>query len=75
MWNLHGVIVRGDRLVLERYFEGEDNAAAARWGKVAFKPDTLHDMRSVSKASASWLDGIALDQGCRHRERTLRSFP
>jgi hypothetical protein len=27
IWNLHGlVVVRNDRLVLERYFEGEDQA-------------------------------------------------
>ena len=30
IWNLHGLVVlRNDRLVLERYFEGEDNARPA----------------------------------------------
>ena len=51
-WNLHGIVVTRDgRLVLERYFEGEDNARGRRLGKVAFTPDTLHDMRSATKES------------------------
>jgi len=64
IWNLHGVIViRDDRLVLERYFEGDDNARGRPLGRVAFKPDTLHDMRSVSKGIVALLYGIALGQG------------
>lgn len=64
IWNLHSVIViRDDRLVLERYFEGEDNARGRPLGKVAFKPDTPHDMRSVSKGIVALLYGIALGQG------------
>jgi CubicO group peptidase (beta-lactamase class C family) len=64
VWNLHGVvIVRDDRLVLERYFEAEDNARGRPLGKVAFKPDTPHDMRSVSKGIVGLLYGIALEQG------------
>jgi CubicO group peptidase (beta-lactamase class C family) len=63
-WNLHGVVVvRNGRLVLERYFEAEDNARGRDLGKVAFKPDTLHDMRSVSKSIVGLLYGIALAQG------------
>ena len=64
VWNLHGVVVvRDDRLVLERYFEGEDNARGRPLGKVAFKPDTPHDMRSVSKGIVALLYGIALAHG------------
>ncbi len=38
VWNLHGVvIVRQGRLVLERYFEGDDNARGQPLGKIAFK--------------------------------------
>jgi len=63
-WGLHGVVVlRGGRLVLERYFEGDDNARGRRLGKVAFNADTLHDMRSVSKGVVGLLYGIALAQG------------
>lgn len=63
-WNLHGVVVvRGGRLVLERYFEVEDNARGRPLGKVAFGRDTLHDMRSVSKGVVGLLYGIALAQG------------
>ena len=63
-WGLHGaVLVRDGRLVLERYFEAEDNARGRSLGKVAFKPDTLHDMRSVSKGIIGLLYGIALAQG------------
>ena len=63
-WGLHGVVVvRNDKLVLERYFEAEDNARGRDLGKVAFKPETLHDMRSVSKSVVGLLYGIALAQG------------
>jgi CubicO group peptidase (beta-lactamase class C family) len=62
-WNLHGVvIVRDGRLVLERYFDGEDEARGRRLGKVSFTAATLHDMRSVSKSVVSLLYGVALEQ-------------
>ena len=64
VWNLHGVvIVRKGHLVLERYFEGDDNARGRPLGKVAFKADTLHDLRSVSKSIVGLLYGIALADG------------
>ena len=64
VWNLHGVvIVRQGRLVLERYFEGDDNARGQPLGKIAFKPDTLHDLRSASKSIVGLLYGIALADG------------
>jgi CubicO group peptidase (beta-lactamase class C family) len=65
VWNLHGLVVlRNDRLVLERYFEGEDQARGiGAIGRVAFKPDTMHDLRSCSKSIVGLLYGIALQQG------------
>lgn len=64
VWKLHGVVVvRDGRLVLERYFEDEDNARGRPLGRVAFKPDALHDLRSVSKSIVGLLYGIALEQG------------
>jgi hypothetical protein len=51
IWNPHGlIVVRNDRLVLERYFEGEDEARnVGKISHVTFKPDTMHDLRSCSK--------------------------
>jgi CubicO group peptidase (beta-lactamase class C family) len=64
VWNLHSVvIVRNGRLVLERHFEGEDNVRGRPLGKVAFKADILHDLRSVSKSIVGLLYGIALADG------------
>ena len=61
---LHSVVVvRSGRPVLERYFEGEDDAWGRALGHVSFRPDTLHDLRSVTKSVVSLLYGIALDRG------------
>jgi len=63
-WKLHGVVVaRHGRLVLERYFEDEDNARGNQLGRVTFAAGTLHDMRSVSKGIVGLLYGIALERG------------
>jgi CubicO group peptidase (beta-lactamase class C family) len=63
VWNLHGLVVlRNDQLVLERYFEGEDHARGiGGMGRVGFKPDTMHDLRSCSKSIVGLLYGIALE--------------
>jgi CubicO group peptidase (beta-lactamase class C family) len=65
VWNLHGLVVlRNDRLALERYFEGEDEARSVGGiGRVAFQPSTLHDLRSCSKSIVALLYGIAVQQG------------
>jgi CubicO group peptidase (beta-lactamase class C family) len=64
IWNLHSVIVvRNGRLVLERYFDSEDDARGKPLGVVSFKPDTLHDLRSASKSIVGLLYGIALAAG------------
>jgi CubicO group peptidase (beta-lactamase class C family) len=63
-WNLHGVVVgRAGRLVLERYFDGPDNARGRPLGQVTFRPDTLHDLRSATKGIVGLLYGIALAAG------------
>ncbi len=61
---VHGVIIRErGRTLLERYMSGEDEAWGQPLGRVAFGPDTLHDMRSVTKSIVAVLYGIALSLG------------
>jgi CubicO group peptidase (beta-lactamase class C family) len=58
---LHGVVVRrGGKTVLERYWSGSDWSWATDLGRVAHGPETLHDLRSVSKSIVGLLYGIAL---------------
>lgn len=61
---VHGVVaLRGGRIVFERYIDGND----MKWGQplenVKFGPDTLHDIRSVTKSIVGLLYGIALAKG------------
>jgi CubicO group peptidase (beta-lactamase class C family) len=59
--NIHGVIVaRGRRIVLERYFESEDETWGKTLGRVRFASDTLHDVRSISKSIVALVYGAAL---------------
>ena len=64
VWNLHGVIVaRGGRIVLERYFEGEQNSWGKLLGRTQLGPDTLHNLYSVTKSVVGLLYGVALAEG------------
>lgn len=64
IWNVHAVLVaRHGKLLLERYFAGTDHARGRSLGTVAFAPETLHDLRSVSKSIVGLLYGLALSQG------------
>lgn len=65
VWNLHGLLIlRNERVVLERYFEGDDHVRGiGNIGRVKFTPSTLHDLRSCSKSIVGLLYGIALSQG------------
>jgi CubicO group peptidase (beta-lactamase class C family) len=61
---LHAVLVaRAGRLALERYDAGVDEARGRPLGKVDFGPQTLHDLRSVTKSVVCLLYGIALERG------------
>jgi len=61
---IHGVVaLRGGQILFERYMTGQDEAWGRKLGEVAFGPDTLHDLRSVTKSIVGLLYGIALDQG------------
>jgi Beta-lactamase len=66
--NLHGVVVaRHGRLVLEKYYEGEDMLRDGRGGVypelVKFSAERLHEVRSITKSMVSLLYGIALRDG------------
>ncbi|MEO1020654.1 MAG: serine hydrolase [Pseudomonadota bacterium] len=59
--NLHAVLVaRHGRLVLEDYFEGQDERWGQSIGRVTFGPEVKHDLRSISKSIVGLLYGIAL---------------
>jgi CubicO group peptidase (beta-lactamase class C family) len=66
--NIHAVlVVRGGKLVFERYFSGSDEVPSRFFGprveNVSFDADTLHNLKSVSKSVASLAVGIAIDRG------------
>ena len=57
------LLVRNGKLVLERYYEGEDEVRGRPRGTVDFGPEDLHDLRSVTKSIVGLLYGIALAEG------------
>ena len=62
--NLHAVVVvRGGKLVFERYYEGPDEFWAMPIGRVEFGPNVKHDLRSATKSMVSLLYGIAHTEG------------
>jgi CubicO group peptidase (beta-lactamase class C family) len=63
VWNLHGVVVaRGGRIVLERYFEGEQNSFGTL-ARFQFGPGTLDNLYSVTKSIVALVYGVALAEG------------
>ena len=62
--NIHAVVVvRNGKLVMERYFAGEDERWGDKLGRVTYGPEVKHDLRSISKSVTSLLVGIALGEG------------
>jgi len=61
---LHSTVVmlKGERIA-EAYFRGEDERWGAPIGLVDHGPQTLHDLRSVTKSVVGLLYGIALSEG------------
>ncbi|MEU5725656.1 serine hydrolase [Micromonospora sp. NPDC047738] len=75
---LHAVVaVRGGETLLAYYGAGEDFSWGTSLGVVEFGPETLHDVRSVTKSVTALLYGIALGQGSvpHPAEPLLRQFP
>jgi CubicO group peptidase (beta-lactamase class C family) len=61
---LHSIVIsRHGRIAVERYYSGEDNHWGMPLGEVSHGPETLHDIRSVTKSIVSLLYGIALQRG------------
>src|SRR6516164_9027918 len=61
---LHALLVnQGGRLVFEHYGQGVDERLGAMPGEVAFGPEVLHDLRSVSKSIVGLAYGVALAEG------------
>ena len=61
--DVHVVVVeRAGQIVLERYYTGIDEGWGKPLGNVTFTPETLHDLRSVTKSIVGLLYGIALDR-------------
>lgn len=62
--DLHAVVaVRHGEVILEHYGVGEDFAWGDSLGVVTFGPETLHDVRSVTKSVVGLLYGIAFGEG------------
>jgi len=75
---LHSVVIyRHGKVIGEAYFEGEDQAWGRSLGVVKHNPDSLHDLRSVSKSIVGLLYGIALRDGIvpKPSEKLLDQFP
>lgn len=75
---LHAVVaVRRGQVILEHYGQGEDFKLNEPLGHVRFTPDTLHDVRSITKSVVGLLYGIALADGRvpEPHEPLLRHFP
>jgi CubicO group peptidase (beta-lactamase class C family) len=61
---IHGVlVVQHGKTIGEWYVAGKDEVMGDPLGMVQFGPDTLHDVRSVTKSVVSMLFGIALTDG------------
>ena len=65
--NVHGVVVvRRGRMVIERYYEGDDQVrddkGRARFERVTFSAERSHELRSVTKSIVGLLYGIALGE-------------
>jgi CubicO group peptidase (beta-lactamase class C family) len=61
---LHSAVIQiGDTRLVDAYMLGEDEVWGRPIGMVAHGPDTLHDLRSVTKSVVGLLYGIALSEG------------
>lgn len=61
---VHAILIeRAGRLIYEQYFHGFDERWGEPLGRVSMAPETIHDLRSITKSVVSALVGIALSEG------------
>jgi CubicO group peptidase (beta-lactamase class C family) len=61
---VHAILIeRSGRLIYEEYFDGFDERWGTPRGRVSMAPDSLHDVRSVTKSVVSALVGLAIADG------------
>lgn len=61
---LHSVLViHNGQILAERYFRGADQRLGETWSMRQHGPETLHDLRSITKSIVGLLYGIALAEG------------
>ena len=66
-YNIHSILIlRNNKLIYEKYFQGEDAIFPDPVGVIDHNRETLHDCRSVTKSIVSACVGIALEQGKIH---------
>ncbi|MFL5746534.1 MAG: serine hydrolase domain-containing protein [Niastella sp.] len=66
-YNIHSILIlRNDKLIYEKYFQGEDAVFPNPAGVMDHNRETLHDCRSLTKSIVSACVGIALEQGKIH---------
>ncbi|MNE25617.1 6-aminohexanoate-dimer hydrolase [compost metagenome] len=62
--NIHSVLIaKSGKLVYEHYWSGKDEVWGTDKGIIEHAPDSLHDIRSISKSIVSACIGIAIQQG------------
>jgi CubicO group peptidase (beta-lactamase class C family) len=74
--NIHSLlIVRNNKLVYEKYWNGKDESWGDNLGITIHAKDSLHDIRSISKSIVSACVGIAMEQGkIKSVDQTVFSF-
>ena len=62
--NRHSLLIyKDEKLVVEKYFTGQDNRWGTDLGTIAHNDTVLHDVRRISKSVVSACIGIAIAQG------------